>query len=221
MTTTAWDKLGVWVLRPRVFIVFALLQALLILFVDKPLAEFLNAQHLAQHFPWLLELTDLGKSEWYLVGLLLLALVYRWGFKNKSVEVRVWLLWFFLLISNSMCLLLKVVLGRARPQLWFSEHFYGFYGLHLSSNYWSFPSGHTTTITACAIGTAWLFPRYGWPLCVLAIMVVISRVVLLQHYLTDVIMAAGLVLVEISILNQWMKKNSALGAWGVMREQTK
>ena len=78
MTTTAWDKLGVWVLRPRVFIVFALLQALLILFVDKPLAEFLNAQHLAQHFPWLLELTDLGKSEWYLVGLLLLALVYRW-----------------------------------------------------------------------------------------------------------------------------------------------
>ena len=109
MTTTAWDKLGVWVLRPRVFIVFALLQALLILFVDKPLAEFLNEQHLAQHFPWLLELTDLGKSEWYLVGLLLLALVYRWGFKNKWVEVRVWLLWFFLLKNAHLKIYLNIL----------------------------------------------------------------------------------------------------------------
>jgi len=116
---------------------------------------------------------------------------------------------------------LKVLLGRARPQLWFSEHAYGFYGLHFSSNYWSFPSGHTTTITACAIGTALLFPRYALPLCVLAFMVVISRVVLLQHYLSDVTMATGLVLLEISVLSQWMKKNSAFSAWGVMREQIK
>ena len=214
MTTRAWDKLGVWVMKPGVMLVFFVFQALLIRFVDKPLAIMLHAAYDAQCYPWLNQLTDLGQSQWYLGGLLILACVYRYGIKHKHHEQRIWFLWFLMVLSNSICLVLKVCLGRARPELWFSEHRYGFYGLQFHADYWSFPSGHATTIMALVCGLALLFPRYLVLYACVGFMVVLSRVLLLQHYLSDVFMSTALVLLELSMLRWFMRKSQKVnGAW--------
>ncbi|HUZ73664.1 MAG TPA: phosphatase PAP2 family protein [Stellaceae bacterium] len=83
--------------------------------------------------------------------------------------------------------IIKPVFGRARPTLWLHEGIFGFtwHGAH--AVYWSFPSGHTITIAALAASLARV-ERRGLPLYVAAaLLVAASRVVLDEHYLSDVL----------------------------------
>ncbi len=170
--------------------------------VDQPLAAWLAHQQFAQQWSWLWVLTALGSTKPYLVGLLLLALAARFIVPNKRWEQRFWFLWLCVLLPELICVGLKIGFGRARPELWFSQQLYGFYGLQLNPLFWSFPSGHTTTIMGFALGLSCVFPRYTVGFLVLAGLVVASRVMLLQHYLSDVLMATWLCCIEISVLSK-------------------
>lgn len=87
---------------------------------------------------------------------------------------------------------LKVLAGRCRPELFFRENLYGFTFFKLDAGYWSFPSGHTASSMAAMTVLALLFPR-ATPLFLLhAALVGLSRVALLEHYVSDVI-AGGVV----------------------------
>lgn len=88
--------------------------------------------------------------------------------------------------------ILKPVFGRARPRLYLSDGIFGFtwHGAHAA--YWSFPSGHATTIVALAAALA-VVERRGLPVyAAAALLVVASRIVLDEHYLSDVIAGAFL-----------------------------
>jgi membrane-associated phospholipid phosphatase len=88
--------------------------------------------------------------------------------------------------------LIKVVFGRARPKLLFVDGFYGFAWGATRSDYWSFPSGHATTIAALATAFFLLWPRF-WPAYLAAALLVsASRVIIDAHYLSDVIAGAAL-----------------------------
>ena len=91
-------------------------------------------------------------------------------------------------------------LGRARPILLFQKQFYGFYGFHFDHNFWSFPSGHATTIMGLSFGLSILFPRYVKYFMLLGILVMTTRVILTQHFLSDVLIAAYLCLIEVGII---------------------
>ena len=186
--------------KPWVAMSYLGLVLLSFLYVDKPLALLLQPHNLGTHYPWLGFLTVLGESKFYLVALLLLALVFRYLVRNRLWELRTWFLWLSVLIPNLICLVLKVLLGRARPELLFSEQVYGFYGFHRDASYWSFPSGHTTTIMGFVFGLSLLFPRHAWLYLVIGFAVVASRILLLQHYLSDVMIAADLALLEVGVL---------------------
>jgi membrane-associated phospholipid phosphatase len=173
------------------------------LYVDQPLAEWLYSLHLGQEWPWLWSLTGLGETKIYLLGLLALALVARFVFKHKRWEQRFWFLWLCVAIPELVCVVIKIIAGRARPELWFTQQLYGFYGPHLERLFWSFPSGHTTTIMGFALGLCALFPRYIGLYLLLACAVVTSRVLLLEHYLSDVLMATWLCYVEIMLINRF------------------
>lgn len=85
---------------------------------------------------------------------------------------------------------LKMLCGRARPYAYFHHGNYGFYGPSLHNAFWSFPSGHVTTVTAVFISLSLTIKKTRY-LCYLPILLVaIARMITFHHYLSDTI--AGL-----------------------------
>ena len=96
------------------------------------------------------------------------------------------------LLSGVIHHIIKVVLGRYRPRYLFSENWYGINPLNFNIAHNSFPSGHTQTIFAITVGLTLLYPRLGILLVPLAVLVGISRLVLIAHYPSDVLFGAYL-----------------------------
>lgn len=201
--------------KPIVVVLTCVGIVLCMFYVDNPLAYDLMALDLDHRFPFLQWVTELGLGSLYLIPLPLLALYFRYGHRNHLYEVRTWFLWGCALIPSALCLVLKILLGRARPELLFNAHLYGFYGLQLKALYWSFPSGHTSTVMGFVFGLCVLFPRYSLAFMVPGLIVVSSRVFLTHHYLSDVLAASYFSLLEVALLHWWLKQRpyfSALGA---------
>jgi undecaprenyl-diphosphatase len=68
----------------------------------------------------------------------------------------------------------------------------------LSSSWWSFPSGHSTTVGTVAMVLILLFPRFAWAWIALALAVALGRVGATAHFISDTI--AGLWLGAIGAL---------------------
>jgi membrane-associated phospholipid phosphatase len=197
---TPFERIFNAMTRPVPMIGYALLVVLSFFYMDKSIVFYVQSLHLDSHFPVLWLLTHLGESVVYLMALLLMAVFFRYVVHHPLWEERSLFLWLCVLIPNLICLALKILLGRARPELLLNEHLYGFYGLQYSSLYWSLPSGHTTTILGLVCGLSVLFPKKTWFFLITGLIVVASRVLLLQHFLSDVLVAAYLVLLEVGIL---------------------
>jgi membrane-associated phospholipid phosphatase len=56
----------------------------------------------------------------------------------------------------------------------------------------AFPSGHTTTAVALALGLAWLIPRGKWLFATFAVMAAMQRMASGYHYLSDTLWGAAL-----------------------------
>jgi membrane-associated phospholipid phosphatase len=201
---TAFERLFDVMTRPWVVLSCFGLIIISVLYIDQPVTIAAHAAQFEAKFPWLALLSKFGKKKAYIIGLVIVALTSRLVFQNRYWERRAWFLLICLFFSNLVCLVLKVTVGRARPDLYFSEHLYGFYGPHKNALYWSFPSGHTTTIMALMFGLSALFPRYMIGFILFGSLVAVSRILLLQHYLSDVLMASYLALIEVGFLYYWL-----------------
>jgi len=95
---------------------------------------------------------------------------------------------------------LKVIFGRARPDMLFNDQLYGFYGLQTHAQFWSFPSGHTTTVMGFVFGLCALFPRHCVAFILTGLIVVSTRILLTHHFLSDVLIASYLALLEVGLL---------------------
>lgn len=95
-------------------------------------------------------------------------------------------------LSGLIADIAKPVFGRARPALYFTDRLFGFTGSGAHADHWSFPSGHTVTVSALALALTFLYPRF-WPLYLTAaVLVAASRVIIAAHYLSDVVGGAFL-----------------------------
>lgn len=186
--------------HPVVVLVYLVLTVGCYAVVDQPLAWKIHAFQLEQHYPFLVWLTQLGRSVLWLVILPCMALWFRFGHRVKQIEARLWFLWATLFFANGCTYVLKTVLGRARPDLLFSEHVFGFFGYQMDSLYHSFPSGHVTHATASVLSLGLLYPRQRWVFLVLGLLVMASRVLLTKHYLSDVLATLCLVGLEYKLL---------------------
>lgn len=81
----------------------------------------------------------------------------------------------------------KTLFGRARPRLLFAEGTYGFDPLVISSNWNSFPSGHTNTAITATLALAMLFPKWRWLLLLVGVVIAFSRVAVTAHFAGDVV----------------------------------
>lgn len=205
-----FEKMFNFMKKPWVMAVYTVLIILIYHFVDKPLAIYFHELDLRTSL-WVFKLlTTLGKVKIYLVLFGAAGLYFRYISKNSVYEARAWFLLACIIIPNLVCLILKVVLSRARPDLLFSADVFGFYWFKLSSEYWSLPSGHTTTVIALAAGLSVLFPKYFYAFIILAFFVILSRVLLYFHYLSDVMTAFYLCILVIGALFKYIKNNNYL-----------
>ncbi len=190
---------------------FVLFEILLVLWVDRPLAQFSN--ELRATTPWMYEfffaVTDFGKALWYLLPCGLLTIVCGFLARGKTIscKTRKWsgyigtrALFVFgtVAFSGIVANIIKLSLGRARPILWLREGIFGFDPLTISGYMWhGMPSGHTTTVFTLAFGLSAIYPRLRYLWFSLAIFLAASRVMINMHYLSDIF--AGIAVAWISV----------------------
>ncbi|WED43821.1 phosphatase PAP2 family protein [Legionella cardiaca] len=210
-----FDRLLNVMTKPGVMISYVGLIVISFLYLDKSVAEYFYNLDIRQHLALLDWITRLGLSVFYLPTFFILALFFRYIYVNREWEARTWFLFICVFIPVLVCGFLKVLFGRARPNLWIHNDLYGFYGLQFHAPFWSFPSGHTTTIMSVVFGLSIVFPRYVYAFILTGITVAMSRVLLTHHYLSDILAASYLSLLEIGILLCFLRRKSWLApAWG-------
>lgn len=207
---TQFEKTYNLMKKPWVIAIYAILVVLAYHFVDESLAVFLNQYDLQTNLYVLNILTTFGKFAIYLILFLLMGLYFRYVRVNAVNEAKTLYLLACIVISNLVCLVLKVILSRARPGLLFSIHDFGFFWFQSQDIYWSFPSGHTTTVVSLAAGLGVLFPRHFYVFLTLAVCVALSRVLLYYHYLSDIMTAFYISILVVGFFTQYLKRNQYL-----------
>ena len=156
-------------------------------------------------------ITDMGSSAW-MVAVTLPLWIIALGVARLKPENPRWIklsrrsLFVFaaFAIPGIFTMIVKGIVGRARPYHFDTEGPTGFNPLSFDSIYASWPSGHTTTAFAFAIAIVLLAPRLIWVAIPLAILAGYSRMALSAHYLGDVIMGATIGTLGAILVFRWL-----------------
>lgn len=123
--------------------------------------------------------------------------VYNW--KNRKVGCRivshVLMAIPVFALAGAINWVLKWAIGRGRPKefLWNGHSPYAMNPFEMTSQWWSFPSGHSCSTFAIAVWLGLAFPRFRWVFWVAATMLSFSRFLsLTPHYLGDVVAGAAI-----------------------------
>lgn len=147
-------------------------------------------------------ITDFGTFSWMIYGsgfLVILAYVAHRISRNETLTGRTRTAWrlplyFFVTTGATTTLvhLIKLIVGRARPELFADHGAYSLTPFAYDDLYSSFPSGHSAAVGAFFGAFSMLVPRLR-PLFLLGALVIgLSRIIVGAHYPSDV--AAGLLL---------------------------
>lgn len=172
---------------------------------DRSIALYFHAVNFGFFLPIIQGVTLIGSNVFYLVFLLILALYFYFVSHQKTLAFKTFFLWVCVAIPSMICTVLKVTLGRARPDMLFEEHLYGFYGFSTKHGFWSMPSGHTTTALGLALGLCIIAPKYRFIFLTIALFGALTRVLLTDHYLSDVLVASLIVFYEVALINDVLK----------------
>lgn len=185
------------------FLTFALLSCISILFVDKQLAllihkigldEILSLRQITEYSPFILALTVL---------LFIFLSNESCCINNKFKDKLLLIIYIALLviIAGAAKTLLKDIFGRYWIQSWKGDNLsllrdsiYGFkfMGGFSSKENFSFPSGHLTFISTICISTLILYPKFKILAFIFIIGAVLAQVSLNYHYLGDTLCGIAL-----------------------------
>lgn len=189
----------------------AVVIGLLMVAVDVATIKLMPARGTPSLWP-LRHFTDLGKSEyvlWTLAGVLLIVLLIlpRLIGTSRSVliafGVRVQYVFFSVLFAVLCTEVLKHIIGRSRPfvggdaNAFYFEHFSG------SPAFASLPSGHATTAFALAFAVSAVWRRVTLVMFAYAVLICISRVILLAHHPSDVVGGALVGVIGAMAIRYW------------------
>ena len=200
---TPFNRLFKHMTKPWVVVSYTLLMVFLFMYVDAPVAMFFHRIELGYIQPLSERITLLGKSKPLIGALIGLIIGMRYVLHWHQWEMRAWFLAACTFVPSLIVLGLKIIFGRARPELLFDDGLYGFQWFQFSRAFWSFPSGHTATLMGCMLGACIAWPRYRFLFLGIGFLVMTTRVILLQHYISDVLVSAYLVLLEVWVI-QWL-----------------
>ena len=170
--------------------------------VDRALAHFIYDHVNARVHKALDGITHYAKAGHWLAAAVL-ALIVAGGMRHFHVlENEVVLLINYsvafiasLVVGSAVLHVIKLVLGRRRPRDDMEMGLYGFMPLAFNSNYNSFPSGHALTICCVAVIFTCVWPM-AWPIWFgIAALLAVTRALLTAHFLSDVLIGAGIGLI--------------------------
>ncbi len=207
---SGWPDLGDHARLGHAGVVVAALALLCMAVVDRPLAWSMKAQVQGDMLALWEGITDLGVATGYVVAAVLVLLVGWMGVRvaaHESTRRRCDILRRYaalllggLALSGAVVNLTKIVLGRQRPEYLFRDGFYGFEPLNFDTGANTFPSGHAQTIWVVAAVLCIAFPRHRLAICAVAAVVALSRVVITEHYLSDVLVGSYLGIASVVLL---------------------
>ena len=109
-----------------------------------------------------------------------------------DMAMKLYFLFSAVAFSGLLVLLLKNLIGRARPHfhdgegVWTSASFQGKYAFA------SFPSGHSTTAGALMMALILLFPKWRWLFIAAGLWIAATRTILGVHFPSDAVAGLGL-----------------------------
>lgn len=157
-------------------------------------------------------LTDFGKSAyvlWTLTALLVivaLLLPLTKGVQRVvmiGIGTRLQYVFLSVLVSVAATEVLKGMIGRGRPFVGGSANPFNFSAFAWGEPYASLPSGHATTAFALAIAVAALFPRLRGVMFAYAVIIALTRLVLLAHHASDVVAGAMMGTIGAMAVRYW------------------
>jgi undecaprenyl-diphosphatase len=157
-------------------------------------------------------LTDFGKDEYVLALLGAAAIVMAFAFPMLRGGARTRLLrsgtfveylFLSLLVPIIVTELIKRAVGRGRPFVGGKADPFNFLPFHGAEPYFSFPSAHSVTAFALALGVAAIWPKWRVPMFIYAVAIAASRLVLLAHHPSDVVGGAVVGLLGALCLRYW------------------
>jgi len=157
-------------------------------------------------------LTDFGKSTyvlWLLAGTLVaLALITpRWRGTSRSLLLglgtRLQFVFFAVLVPVLAGEVIKWIVGRGRPFVGGEANAFNFAHFAGTEAYASLPSGHAVTSFALAFAVSAVWPRARAAMIVYAILIAISRLVLLAHHPSDVVAGALIGVIGAMLVRYW------------------
>jgi undecaprenyl-diphosphatase len=157
-------------------------------------------------------LTDFGKSAyvlWLLVGILvaLALMIPRWRGSSRSpllsLGTHLQFVFFAVLVSVLAGEVIKWIVGRGRPFVGGEANAFNFAHFAGTEAYASFPSGHAITSFALAFAVSAVWPQARPAMIVYAILIAISRLVLLAHHPSDVVAGALIGVVGAMLVRYW------------------
>ena len=179
--------------------------------IDQPVARAFS-----ESWPALIDamdwITQWGESQWYLVPTAV-AMVALFAFASRAHGVRRqvlrWLAQVNLFVFANVAIsgiavnVIKVIIGRMRPSLFFAGIGFGAEPLSFAYDYSSFPSGHSATAFALAFALGAIArPALPW-LLGFAGLIALSRVAVTAHWVGDTVAGAGVALLTMLLLRHW------------------
>ncbi|MBS0247724.1 MAG: phosphatase PAP2 family protein [Proteobacteria bacterium] len=210
-----WETAFPWIREPRhVLIGAAVVVAAMLLcmtLIDS------GATRLAQTLPrWIVDffnfLTDFGKGAWVLwpLGLTFVALAALpraitpiAQAVQAAIMVRVGFLFVAIGLPGLFSSIVKNMIGRARPGVPGRIDPFVFDPFHWAPAYASMPSGHATTAFAVLAAFATLWPRWRTVALIYAVVIIVSRVVLQAHFVSDTLLGAVVGTVGVILIRRW------------------
>ena len=178
------------------------------LFIDLPVARCFHAlsQETRNVFEWI---TKAGVSTSYLIVSLCLFIFFRWIRKHRFHADCALLFFSNIALSGIIANIVKFLVGRLRPKMFFENGLYGLDPFHVGYEFNSFPSGHATTVFAIATTCSIFLPKYRIYFFIFAAIVALSRLVLTAHYLSDVFAGACIGTATAIIMKRYILKGES------------
>jgi len=153
------------------------------------------------------DVSKLGIATFYLIFAAVCFIFFRFIKKRRVWSNRALLVFLSISFSGILVLIAKFIFGRYRPKVFLEEQLYGFQFFQLKGKLTSFPSGHASTIVALMLVLYFISPKYRVIYFSIAFVIVISRVLVCHHYLTDVVFGSYIAAVTTVCLKHVLEKN--------------
>jgi membrane-associated phospholipid phosphatase len=175
---------------------------LLALAIDRQLAHFIYDHVSARAHKALDSITHYAKAAHWLAAAILALIVAACMRKFQVLPEDATLLVNYslafiasLTMGSAILHVIKLVLGRRRPRDDMEMGLYGFQPMAFNPDYNSFPSGHALTIFCVAVIFTCVWPEW-WPAWfAVATILAGTRALLTAHFLSDVLIGAGIGLI--------------------------